>query len=176
MATRKKAVTDEKDLNDVATGGSSSDGISEPSTDGDNPSAQVSENQAPETTGNQLGNPDPNMDDSKTLESGTSTPDQSPEQKTTSNETVADQTPSTQQPSSNLKKISEPEPVILDHLDLEITNHGDETTCYVANQKLPSGEKVIIRYKSKCQKLLAMRNFAQLNALKGTTRFEFDEG
>lgn len=64
--------------------------------------------------------------------------------------------------------------VVLDPLDLEITNHGSETSCMVTRKIIPRGETVILRYGSMREKHLAMGNFAQINALAGYKRFTFE--
>ncbi|AWL27141.1 hypothetical protein DJ533_00205 (plasmid) [Acinetobacter defluvii] len=71
-------------------------------------------------------------------------------------------------------KQEEPEQAALDPLDLEITNHGSETSCMVTRKIIPHGETIVLRYGSMRDKHLAMGNFAQINALSGFKRFTFE--
>ena len=60
-------------------------------------------------------------------------------------------------------------------LQLRVTNHGKKTHCFVSRINLEMGEATVLEYKNEADKVRAMLNFAQLNALSGFTRFEIDE-
>ena len=62
----------------------------------------------------------------------------------------------------------------LNPLQLRITNNGKNTHCFIARIELPSNEVVVIDYKNEANKLRAVANFAQLNALDGFERFNVE--
>ena len=62
----------------------------------------------------------------------------------------------------------------LNPLQLRITNNGKNTHCFIARIELPSNEVVVIDNKNEANKLRAVANFAQLNALDGFERFNVE--
>lgn len=69
---------------------------------------------------------------------------------------------------------SEDEQSVLGPLQLRVTNKGDATHCHVTKVKIPQKGSVVIDYPTVAKKQLAQKNFAQINALAGRTRFKVE--
>ncbi|WP_111857847.1 hypothetical protein [Acinetobacter sp. CFCC 10889] len=110
------------------------------------------------------GDSDPKQEESQPKQ-GDLTPEKPIESEQNNDSKQADSDPKQEEPKAE---------VVLDPLDLEITNHGSETSCMVTRKIIPRGETVILRYGSMHDKHLAMGNFAQINALAGYKRFIFE--
>jgi membrane protein involved in colicin uptake len=59
-------------------------------------------------------------------------------------------------------------------MQLRVTNKGARAMCHVTHALIPANASTVITYKSMQDKALAKGNFAQINALKGTKRFEVE--
>lgn len=58
---------------------------------------------------------------------------------------------------------------------LKVKNNGSSSYCRVSKTTLPAGATVQIQYDSKDEKSLAIRNFAQSNAINGFNQFEYSD-
>lgn len=58
---------------------------------------------------------------------------------------------------------------------LKVKNNGSPSYCRVSKTTLPAGATVQIQYDSKDEKSLAIRNFAQSNAINGFNQFEYSD-
>lgn len=68
-----------------------------------------------------------------------------------------------------------PQNEILLGFGLSVKNNGNDDYCRVSKTILPSGSTVIIQYDSKDEKRLAMRSFAQANAISNIKQFEYTD-
>ena len=59
-------------------------------------------------------------------------------------------------------------------LQLRIKNNGQRAVCHVTRAVIAANDTTVITYKSANAKNLAKGNFAQMNALKGSKRFEVE--
>ncbi len=63
---------------------------------------------------------------------------------------------------------------VLTPLQLRIKNNGQRAICHVTQALIKANQITVITYESMSAKNLAKGNFAQINALKGSKRFEVE--
>lgn len=71
-------------------------------------------------------------------------------------------------------KKSEADESVLTPLQLRVKNNGQRAICHVTQALIKANEITVITYESMSAKNLAKGNFAQINALKGSKRFEVE--
>ena len=71
-------------------------------------------------------------------------------------------------------KKAEADESVLTPLQLRIKNNGQRAICHVTQALIKANQITVITYESMSAKNLAKGNFAQINALKGSKRFEVE--
>lgn len=71
-------------------------------------------------------------------------------------------------------KKSEADESVLTPLQLRVKNNGQRAICHVTQALIKANQITVITYESMSAKNLAKGNFAQINALKGSKRFEVE--
>lgn len=59
-------------------------------------------------------------------------------------------------------------------LQLKVINHGEACLCFVTKNVIPANGEVVITYPSNKKRDIAIKNFAQINALSGFMRLEVE--
>lgn len=71
-------------------------------------------------------------------------------------------------------KKAEADESVLTPLQLRVKNNGQRAICHVTQALIKANQITVITYESMSAKNLAKGNFAQINALKGSKRFEVE--